>query len=516
VETEVEFRAALEHPLDCILSDYELPNFSGIDALRVLQESGLDVPFIVVSGAIGEETAVAAMRAGAHDYIMKDNLARLGPAIARELHEVEIRRDRRRVAASLETDRTVAAALGRVGQELIPALGSGQLLPRLCKVVTEVMACDYCHTLLWQREADVYSVVATHGHPAAVSAPLQALPIPKEIMTDSHGRPWHTATSFTVWTSPPTAPGMARLMRQFGITHSLFMPLRRGTDLVGFQVAGYCNREGSFSPIQHRIAEAVGQVASMALEHAHTVDELTRANALKSDFVATISHELRTPLNIIIGYSDLLLDGSFGPLTAEQLSPLHHTARNARELLALISATLDLSRLEKGQFHLNCTRVDLLDLLRTLEIEHREWSRKPGVQFRLNVSPMFPPIYTDQLVLKMVLQNLVSNALKFTTGGTVIVSARVQDETVEVSVTDTGIGIAPEHQAIVFQAFRQIEPHLTRRHGGVGLGLYLGRRLLDMMGGTITLESQVGHGSTFRVWLPLGSNNHARSPSFDT
>ena len=170
VDTEPVFRAALAQAWDCILSDYELPSFSGSAALRVLQESGLDLPFIVVSGAIGEDTAVAAMKAGAHDYIMKDNLTRLGPAIERELREAKMRGERRRVAEALEADRMVASALARVGQELIAAVNSDRFLDRLCQVITEVAECDFSDTVLWHPQEQIYQVVATYGHPPEEAA----------------------------------------------------------------------------------------------------------------------------------------------------------------------------------------------------------------------------------------------------------------------------------------------------------------------------------------------------------
>ncbi|MBI3784173.1 MAG: hybrid sensor histidine kinase/response regulator [Deltaproteobacteria bacterium] len=504
VDTEPAFGAALGQGWDCILSDYQMPGFGGLAALRLLQESGLDLPFIVVSGAIGEETAVAAMRAGAHDYIMKDSLARLGPAIERELNEAQIRRERLRVANALEADRSVADALGRLGQELIAALNSEAFLERLCQVITEVLSCDFSDTILYEPEHRIYHAVATHGHPPETTAVLRTLRIPADTTAEIYSRLQQARTALPINFGRTVTSPAAQLMQRLGITQSLFIPLRRGTELIGFQVAGYLGRVGPFTATQQRIADGVGQLASMALEHARTVQELERANRLKSEFVATMSHELRTPLNIIMGYNDLLIEGAFGPLSAEQVEPMQQLARNARSLHALVSATLDLSRLEQEQIPLQYADVQLTEILSSVDAENPEWREKPGLRLIWDVPPSLPQLQTDPLMLKVVLSNLVSNAVKFTDVGSVTVRAVAIDDGVEISVADTGIGIAPEHHATIFEPFRCIEAHATGRYGGIGLGLYLVRRILAALGGTIALESDVGCGATFTIRIPCG------------
>ena len=243
------------------------------------------------------------------------------------------------------------------------------------------------------------------------------------------------------------------------------------------------------------------KVAERTEELRRLYNEALAANRLKSEFLATMSHELRTPLNAVMGYTELLLGGEFGPVTDEQVDILRVVTMRSRHLLDLINETLDLNRLEAGRLEIERSHVDLTDLLRVLEGETRDLRDKPGVSYTWEASSSLRP-YTDPAKLKTLLRNLVSNAIKFTERGSVTVTAQPCKGGVEVSVSDTGIGIPADLRDIIFEPFRQVDSSMTRRYGGVGLGLYIARRLIDLLDGTITLESEVGRGSTFRVWLP--------------
>jgi signal transduction histidine kinase len=213
-----------------------------------------------------------------------------------------------------------------------------------------------------------------------------------------------------------------------------------------------------------------------------------------------MSHELRTPLNIILGYHSLLLDETFGALSGEQHDAVERADRNARALLELISSTLDMSRLQSGRLPLDLRQFHLAALLDELEAETRDLNRKPGVRLAWEPPPALPPLYSDPAKMKVVLKNLIGNAVKFTDTGIIMVRAAAARDGVEICVLDTGSGIADEHLALIFEPFRQAD---GSHRGGVGLGLYIVRRLLDELGGSVEVESALGHGSTFRVWVPL-------------
>jgi signal transduction histidine kinase len=168
-------------------------------------------------------------------------------------------------------------------------------------------------------------------------------------------------------------------------------------------------------------------------------------------------------------------------------------------------ATLDVSRLEVGRHVLELREVQLSELLEELEAEiHALVQEKPAVQFTWRVVPELPPLCTDRTKLKMVLKNLLSNAVKFTEQGSIMVDAYPYDRGVEICVADTGIGIPLEVQAVMFEMFRQGESSLTRQYGGSGLGLYIVKRMLELLGGTVTVKTEVGQGSTFQLWVPIG------------
>jgi signal transduction histidine kinase len=219
-----------------------------------------------------------------------------------------------------------------------------------------------------------------------------------------------------------------------------------------------------------------------------------------------MSHELRTPLGIILGYTDLLLEDTFGQLGEQQTDSLRRIDRSARELLDLITAVLDLSRLEAGRLPLVTQETQVARLLQELQTETQQIQEQTQLLFVWKVEESLPSLYTDPGKLKIVLKNLIGNAGKFTKEGSITVAARNHLGGVEVRVTDTGMGIPQEALGMIFEPFRQIENPATRQYGGTGLGLYIVKRLLELFGATITVESEVGRGSTFRVWLPKGKS----------
>jgi signal transduction histidine kinase/CheY-like chemotaxis protein len=503
VDTAAAMTAALAwRSWDIVIADYAMPRFSGLAALKLLQQSGVDVPFILVSGTIGEDIAVGAMKAGAHDYIMKGNLVRLVPAVQRELRDAEVRRERRRAEAALQDEAQISAALARVASELISLLDGSQILDRLCQLTAGVLECDASHAFLWQSDAGVYIPVAHCGDTSEQWEALRVMKIPPAFAGDTHER-LRLDETVQLRVGDAQLEGLRAIGAQLGIANVLCVALRRGEDIVGVLTGDYRSPQQRFTARQERIARGIAQLASMALENARLVEELERANRLKGEFVATMSHELRTPLNVIIGYTALLTDGMFGALTPDQLDPLRRLDKSARELLDLVTATLDLSRLEAGRLPVEAREFQVRDVIQELAAETGLLGTKPGVALRWTVAGDLPALFTDPVKLKVILKNLVTNAVKFTEQGSIVVDAAPRAGGVEVCVTDSGIGIPGESLPVIFEPFRQADSSNTRPYGGVGLGLYIVRRLLDVLGGSISVESEVGRGSMFRVWLPL-------------
>jgi signal transduction histidine kinase len=264
--------------------------------------------------------------------------------------------------------------------------------------------------------------------------------------------------------------------------------------------------------VQERTAELLQANAALQAEvHAreqaegelrHAKEAAEAADRTKSEFLATMSHELRTPLNVILGYTEMLLEGGFGDLPAAQRDILRRIDRNSRMLFELISMVLDLNRLEAGRLPVDIKEVPVAQLMGEVRAEMQGLCEQSGLAYTWHVGESLPPLHTDPGKLKVVLKNLMSNAVKFTPEGSVTVQAWAQRGGIEFSVTDTGIGIPPEALTLIFEPFRQVNNSDTRPYSGSGLGLHIVQRLLEVLGGTITVESEVGKGSTFRVWLP--------------
>ena len=402
-----------------------------------------------------------------------------------------------RSTSRLAKESRLSGALVRVGQELISTLDTPRILERLCHLTTTLLECEVSATVLWQPGEDVYVVSSSHGFAPDEQESLSTLRLPPGALTDLLAA-LERAPVVQLRSASATDPVVATLLSRHRVTVSLHVALRRGEELIGLLCAGYREREAPFSSLQRRIALGIAQLAAMALENARLVEELERASQLKSEFVSTMSHELRTPLSVILGYTDILHDELDQD---EHIRTLGRIRRSGLELLELIEATLDLSRIEAGKDPAQLAPLSVRGLLDELSVEFGALPRRPEVELRWEPVEEVE-IRTDRRKLKIILKNLVSNALKFTTTGSVSVSCRAEEARYAFSVRDTGIGIAPHHLPVIFEMFRQADSSDRRSYAGVGLGLYIVHRLLEQLGGTIAVESELGRGSTFTVTFP--------------
>ena len=241
--------------------------------------------------------------------------------------------------------------------------------------------------------------------------------------------------------------------------------------------------------------------------------QLEVASRHKSEFLANMSHELRTPLNAIIGFSDVLLEKMFGELNAKQTDYLQDILSSGRHLLALINDILDISKVEAGRMEVEPRRFLLADVLDDGLRMIQERANRHGIALHLNVDPEIGPIEADERMVKQVVVNLLSNAVKFTPdGGQIDIRVYRRDNDVWVSVRDTGIGIAPEDQLRIFDEFQQAKSGTTVTEEGTGLGLTLSKKFVELHGGRIWVESEVGVGSTFTFTLPLREAPEASPP----
>ncbi|MBI3770263.1 MAG: GAF domain-containing sensor histidine kinase [Deltaproteobacteria bacterium] len=421
---------------------------------------------------------------------------------------IERHRDADALAASrrlLEDESHVTRALVHAGHVMLASRTTPVVLERLARLATELLGCDCADTVVRLPGDDVYVTGSADGYAADEWESLQRVRLPPEVLAgllDALAQ----RPLVQVRTADVDDAAAAALLGAHGITRSMYVTLRQGDEPIGFLSAGYRGRGERFTEQQQRIALGIGQLASMALENACLVEEARRASQLKTEFVSTMSHELRTPLSVIIGYTDMLVDD---PAYNERAGILAKIRTSSVELLEMIQTTLNLSRLEAGNDLPHFERLSLRVLLDELAGEFAALPRHAGVTLRWE--PAALAVRSDRRKLRIVLKNLVGNALKFTSRGEVVVSCTTVGGACAITIQDTGVGIAPEHLPAIFDMFRQGDSSDARSHGGVGLGLYIVRRLLTQLGGEVTVASERGHGTTFTVTIPL-DNDESRAP----
>lgn len=477
VDTSGAMAAALEAaPWDIILSDYSMPGFGGLAALRLVGEKGPDTPFILVSGVIGEDVAVEAMRLGAHDYVLKHDLRRLVPAVERELREAEVRRQCKKSEDALRESETRFRRLAQ--SNIIGIMTSDRN--------TVIDAND---AFLRMIGCGRMELTAGHIHWPAITPPEYAsvdewafaellsngyvAPYEKEYIRADGGRVPVLLGAVLLEKDPP---------RWIGFVLDLTESKRLDQE-----------RERSFREQEAReLAEAT--------------------NRIKDQFLATLSHELRTPLNAILGWSEMINRGTLDPALLAHAADVIH--RNAKVQAQLIDDILDVSRIVTGKFQLDVHPVELTQI-----VEATVESVRPAAEAKsIAVDKIFlgtPCVVSgDPTRLQQIVWNLLSNAVKFTPkGGRVRVELRCLPTDAEIVVSDTGQGVSPEFLPHVFERFQQEDSSITRSSTGLGLGLSIVRHLVELHGGTVRAESEgTGKGSTFTIRLPLVAASEGRVP----
>jgi len=306
----------------------------------------------------------------------------------------------------------------------------------------------------------------------------------------------------------PSAP-LRDIAVAAGFHAALIVPLVRGGRVFGGLIV---QRRASsrFSDSTVDVLQTFASQSVLAIQNArlfHEIEDKSRqleiASQHKSQFLANMSHELRTPLNAILGYAELLVDGIYGELSEKAHATLERMQNNGKHLLGLINDVLDLSKIEAGQLILAIDDYAITSVVQSVATATESLARAKGLSVEVALPTDAPIGRGDERRLTQVLLNLVGNAIKFTDAGSIRIVALVLKQDFDLSVSDTGPGIAKADQERIFGEFQQIDSSDTRRKGGTGLGLSISRRIVEMHGGTITVASELGKGSTFRVIIPI-------------
>jgi signal transduction histidine kinase/putative methionine-R-sulfoxide reductase with GAF domain len=301
------------------------------------------------------------------------------------------------------------------------------------------------------------------------------------------------------------------LLNRLGYRSLLTVPLLREQQVMG-GLTVWRRRAGEFEPEVVNLLQTFATQSALAIHNARLFREIgdknreiEAANRHKSEFLANVSHELRTPLNAVIGFSEVLQERLFGELNEKQAEYTDDILSSGRHLLSLINDILDLSKIEAGRMELEVTTFHLPDAIENALLLVRERANRHGIKLDRVIDDRLGDFTGDERKVKQILVNLLTNAVKFTPeGGQVKVEAKLGDSAAIISVIDTGIGIKKEDQEAVFEEFRQVGANYAQKREGTGLGLTLTRRFVEMHGGKIWVESEVGKGSTFTFTLPIG------------
>jgi signal transduction histidine kinase len=305
--------------------------------------------------------------------------------------------------------------------------------------------------------------------------------------------------------------GMRPILSRLGYRSLLAVPLLLDQKIMG-ALTIYRRQTGTFAPEVVNLLQTFATQSVLAIQNARLFREIEAKSAQlevasrhKSEFLANMSHELRTPLNAIIGFSEVLGEKFFGELNDKQNEYVDDILSSGRHLLSLINDILDLSKIEAGRMELEITTFYLPDAIENAILLIRERASRHGIKLDRSIDERLGDFNADERKVKQVLVNLLSNAVKFTPeGGQIKVEAGLGDHAVIISVSDTGIGIAKQDQEAIFEEFRQASGSYAHKREGTGLGLTLTRRFVEMHGGKIWVESELGKGSKFSFTLPIG------------
>jgi signal transduction histidine kinase/CheY-like chemotaxis protein len=426
---------------------------------------------------------------------------------------------------------------------ITPAASTQEMVGGIIERLIDATSADGALIRVWDKKADRYPIISQRGFPDSYLKAVEAVPsVPSGGAVDwvvKHGQ-------------PIIAPDIAsesrfkgKIQLQLGLRSCAMLPLTvddevRGVMHIASRKLGYFDKE------QRDHLLAIARQISIALENRELFydlkssrDELERSNKVKDEFLSVMSHELRTPLNVIMGYTGLLKEAMLGEINPEQMDATSKIMGQCMDLLVMVNSILQATQLGSADtkvFRSECSLSDLLDELKS----SYAIPQAKELTISWDYPAMLPTVKTDEEKLKHILQNLINNAVKFTEKGQVVISARVidggmqegenrkqvaesseplpavddqQGAWLEFQVADTGVGIPQEQLPVIFDMFRQVDSSETRPYGGTGLGLYIVKKYLELLGGKVEVESELGKGSTFTVVIPCEAEIDSFQPT---
>ncbi len=443
---------------DIILCDYKLPDYTGLEALHDLKQRSTLIPFIFVTGAMFEETAADAIKAGAWDYVVKDRLFRLPLAIRSAL---ELKKEKELSAYAEEKANRLLMAIEQTSAQIIVTDKEGYI-EYVNKKYSEVTGLSFDEVIGRRADFIISNSIINNNWDPDFGRLMQGEIVKGEVLNkDKNGNECWELVSIT--------------------------PIR--------------NSQGAITNFVS-VKEDITIRKKMELEIIEALDKAERSDKLKDAFLQNMSHEIRTPLNAIVGFSSLLSE----PENLDVKSIIDYTTiinESSNQLLRTVSDLLTVSSIQTGQETIDSKSVDLCKLLDNLYEIFLPDAKNKKIELRyLSPGKNAPVIITDEFKVKQVLSNLLNNAIKFTHQGYVELGYSIIENHLEFFVKDTGIGIAENYHELIFESFRQENPSIHVEYGGTGLGLTISKSFAQMLNGSIRVESELQVGSTFYFTIP--------------
>src|SRR5262245_55260395 len=428
------------------------------------------------------------------------------------LFEAELA-SKRELARSVEE----LESLGKVSQVVNSSLELDKVLPTILEHACAMSYAGGGTVYVFDKATSEFRLAAAHNMSDEHIAMVRAQPMRLNSAVIGECATRREVVQLADLSSAAPSPMFDILLRT-GVRAVLAVPLLHQAEVVGVLVVRR-NQPGTFSQESIRLVEAFAAQSAIAVENARLFGEIAQksreleiASQHKSQFVANMSHELRTPLAAILGYAELMQEGFYEPLGQKSIDALTRIRSNGKHLLGLINTVLDIAKIESGQFTLNMAEYDIESVVETVRSATESLAQNKKLALKTEVARKLPLGVGDEQRLTQVLLNLVGNAIKFTDGGEVRVTAKAVNCHFRVSVADTGPGIPEQEHKRIFEQFHQIDSSLTKAKGGTGLGLAIAKQIVEMHGGRIWVESTPGKGATFHMELPARAELRKSAP----
>ena len=481
---------ALTRRPDLILCDMEMPRLNGFQVVDMLREQQAGIPIILITSHGSEAIAVEFFRKGVRDYLSKPFTAiELYDAIDRALTEIRLVQEKEAltqhmVAVNRELRRRVQEMdiLYRVGKSVTSLLSKDQVLERVLDAIFYVISAEEAIVMLIDEES---SQLRTEIHHQQEPGEISQL----------------TSRNFEELAIETVRKGDTKAGEAM-----VSIPLKVGGRVIGVLGVGNRANTNPFSGHDRQLLLALADYAAIAVENARLYEEVWETDQSKTEFVSLVAHELRTPMTSIRGYTDLLLKGMCGPLAPQQEQFINVVHNNVIRMQLLVSDLQDVTRIETGHLRVEVQPTDLADALQDALQATQRQIKAQSQQLTVRMPRDLPLVRADPARLTQILTNLLSNAIKYTPeGGHIDVRAWLQDGHVHCAVSDTGIGMSPDDQAHLFTKFFRSENPTIQEIPGTGLGLCIVKNLVELQGGKIKVESQLGKGSSFAFTVPVAS-----------